>query len=455
MLCDPCVRFEHIGGHMSVWCDDGPVVEESRELWSKFEDQPKVDASYPGLQIPQPEEHQIRSYRLKVIKATRPEQYARKSTVKHAVSLKLGWAYEGASFHPGKWDQESWSISGMGSVCCDEGYQKPWFYPKNRKYPIGFSVESSIETAVCPRNDGSIDIYFRVDGFDIESPLLQASRWSSWWRPTPVFRIPAEQAHQGLPMPAVAGGINFGPGWRVQLETEISPEFRREVLGEETPALPRVPRAPSASVPSVEEPEEPPRKKRCCRENPPQAKFCMECGDPLGIKAQGSTNQDELQIIGFSVEGLEETIEEDDWDALRALVHSKATLAVKQEDENAPLPIEEEPEVVPLEDVWPLQKTISRRFRNGASLESLIASLNTDRQLPMKDNRLILNMARAEINGHVRYYTFDHRRCWCMLQAAVTMVRARIRLQGPAFNEMVRKSNGLGAVPLYRLGPRR
>ena len=52
------------------------------------------------------------------------------------------------------------------------------------------------------------------------------------------------------------GGINFGPGWRVQLETEISPEFRREVLGEETPALPRVPRAPSASVPSVEEPEE-------------------------------------------------------------------------------------------------------------------------------------------------------------------------------------------------------
>ena len=46
----------------------------------------------------------------------------------------------------------------------------------------------------------------------------------------------------------------------------------------------------------------------------------------------------------------------------------------------------------------------------------------------MKDNRLILNMARAEINGHVRYYTFDHRRCWCMLQAGVTMVRARIRL---------------------------
>ena len=48
------------------------------------------------------------------------------------VSLKLGWAYEGASFHPGKWDQESWSISGMGSVCCDEGYQKPWFYSKDR-----------------------------------------------------------------------------------------------------------------------------------------------------------------------------------------------------------------------------------------------------------------------------------------------------------------------------------
>lgn len=44
MLCDPRVRFEHIGGHMSVWCDDGPVVEESRELWSKFEDQPKAES---------------------------------------------------------------------------------------------------------------------------------------------------------------------------------------------------------------------------------------------------------------------------------------------------------------------------------------------------------------------------------------------------------------------------
>ena len=88
-------------------------------------------------------------------------------------------------------------------------------------------------------------------------------------------------------------------------------------------------------------------------------------------------------------------------------------------------------------------------------MESLIASLKADPELPMKDRRLILNMARAEINGHVRYYTFDHRRCWCMLKAGVEMVRARIRLQGPAFNEMVRKSNGLGAIPLSMLGPRR
>ena len=63
-----------------------------------------------------------------VIPQVRPVSSLRKL---HQVSLKLGWAYEGASFHPGKWDQESWSISGMGSVCC-EGYQKPWFYPKNR-----------------------------------------------------------------------------------------------------------------------------------------------------------------------------------------------------------------------------------------------------------------------------------------------------------------------------------
>eukprot|EP00435_Cladocopium_sp_Y103_P042516 s1293_g11.t1 len=100
----------------------------------------EVDASYPGLQIPQQEGQEIRCYSVKVIKATTPGQYARKSTVKNAVprqrhvmkcqkspklevSLKLGWAYDGANFHPGKWDHKSWSISGMGSVCCDEGYQ--------------------------------------------------------------------------------------------------------------------------------------------------------------------------------------------------------------------------------------------------------------------------------------------------------------------------------------------
>ena len=67
-----------------------------------------------------------------------------------------------------------------------------------------------------------------------------------------------------------------------------------------------------------------------------------------------------------SVSTLEETIEEDDWDGFRSLVHSKATLALKQEDEQVPLPIEEVV-VVPLADVWPLQKSISCRFRHGSA----------------------------------------------------------------------------------------
>ena len=51
--------------------------------------QRQVDASYPGLQIPQPEGQEIRCYRVKVIQATRPEQYARKSTVKDAVPWRV------------------------------------------------------------------------------------------------------------------------------------------------------------------------------------------------------------------------------------------------------------------------------------------------------------------------------------------------------------------------------
>ena len=57
---------------------------------------------------------------------------------------------------------------------------------------------------------------------------------------------------------------------------------------------------------------------------------------------------------------LKERIEDDDWDALRALVH-RAAPTVKQEDDNVPFPVVE----VPIKDVWPLQKTISRRFRKG------------------------------------------------------------------------------------------
>ena len=56
-----------------------------------------------------------------VIPQVRPVSSLRKL---HQVSLKLGWAYEGASFHPGKWDQESWSISVHGQCLLRRGLSK-------------------------------------------------------------------------------------------------------------------------------------------------------------------------------------------------------------------------------------------------------------------------------------------------------------------------------------------
>ena len=87
-------------------------------------------------------------------------------------------------------------------------------------------------------------------------------------------------------------------------------------------------------------------------------------------------------------------------------------------------------------------------------MQSVIDLLNKGHVHPMSTPWLVLNMAKAELNGQLRYYTFDHRRCWCMYQAGVKTVRARILLQGRAFNDLVRKSENLGARPLDQLGPR-
>ena len=50
------------------------------------------------------------------------------------------------------------------------------------------------------------------------------------------------------------GGINFGPGWRVELDMEVSEKFHWEVLGETAARVTSVPSAPSAPAEEAEEP---------------------------------------------------------------------------------------------------------------------------------------------------------------------------------------------------------
>lgn len=47
-------------------------------------------------------------------------------------------------------------------------------------YPVGFKNGAVIESATHENDDGSIDIFFRVDGYDIASPL--ETKQSTWWR---------------------------------------------------------------------------------------------------------------------------------------------------------------------------------------------------------------------------------------------------------------------------------
>ena len=52
-----------------------------------------------------------------VEKAANPTDFIPKSAISGAVSFKVGWAFDGACYHPGQWDQSSWSISGTGNIC--------------------------------------------------------------------------------------------------------------------------------------------------------------------------------------------------------------------------------------------------------------------------------------------------------------------------------------------------
>ena len=63
----------------------------------------------------------------------------------------------------------------------------------------------------------------------------------------------------------------------------------------------------------------------------------------------------------------------------------------------------------------------------------------------MTCDSLILNVAVANFHdGTRRYYTFDHRRLWCMYQAGCQRIRVRVIMQSKVFDAFAKKADGLG-----------
>lgn len=103
-----------------------------------------------------------------------------------------------------------------------------------------------------------------------------------------------------------------------------------------------------------------------------------------------------------------------------------------------------------LENVLCIQRHISNTFRNGQRLHDVIQRLKNGEVDPMKDDWLVLRISKAtwydrSSGQHVtRYYTYDHRRLYCIWMAGCSKVRARIELNCPAFSELARKAHRLG-----------
>ena len=103
-----------------------------------------------------------------------------------------------------------------------------------------------------------------------------------------------------------------------------------------------------------------------------------------------------------------------------------------------------------MEDVWCLQSRISSKLRTGQSLTDLTAQLKNGHVNPKKAGFLLLNMAKAQWYDRrkgvkvTRFYTFDHRRLWCMWKAGFHTVRARVVLEGSMFSDFARKADEFG-----------
>jgi hypothetical protein len=88
---------------------------------------------------------------------------------------------------------------------------------------------------------------------------------------------------------------------------------------------------------------------------------------------------------------------------------------------------------VDIQEVLAVQKSISDHFRDGRPLSRLIDDLLSGAVHPLRDDFLMLQVAAA--NG--RYYTFDHRRLWCMYKAGFTRVRVALNGGPSAVEQLV------------------
>ena len=199
------------------------------------------------------------------------------------------------------------------------------------------------------------------------------------------------------------------------------------------------------------------------------AKFCDECGCKFSngatshSRSRSPRRDREVIILGHRENDTAElTCREDDWDQLRAAVAAfmeSERAKIKEAVENDANAIEEacfipeEGEIVVIdnfpEDVWAIQKTISGTFRNGESLQTLIKQLRSSEADPMNTDWLILRGAVVKTRDRrgstrLKYYTFDHRRAWCMYRVGVPRIRMRIQLSDPVFDEFIRKADGVG-----------
>ena len=123
---------------------------------------------------------------------------------------------------------------------------------------------------------------------------------------------------------------------------------------------------------------------------------------------------------------------EEAWDMVRSRISNlKEQMALmKEEPESSDddhAPDSDQTLEVNIRDIYNLQSTCSSTFKNGESLQSLITALICKEQDPMRDDRLILSVAKANLRRpDLRsqncskipkvpvYFTFDHRRLHCL-----------------------------------------